>query len=196
MKNLRLYLFPCFALLLFLCLNIESARADLINPITVSNKPLVFEATVDMTVLTPAAIVLGGPDPDGDSGNWSAVIMQVAVDGDGVSDDILFELFHNIAPHPGLSETAPKLVFSSEGGAGFIFHNVVPGAFFPGLSGANPHGIEHEDTFRLTYAPLVPGVSSRLTVQMNHVPEPSTFTLLGIGSLGLLGYLWRWRKRA
>jgi len=202
MKNLRLYILPCFAVLLFLCLNSENAWADLINPTIIDNKPLVFEATVDMTLLTADAIVLGGPDFGGEGGNWSAVIMQVALaaDGDGVNNDILFELFHDIAPHPELGETAPKLVFSSEGGAGFIFHNVVPGTFLPGLFGATPHGLVDQDTFSLTYLPLVQGVSSRLTVKMNHapqtVPEPCTFTLLGIGSLGLLGHVWRWRKRA
>jgi hypothetical protein len=141
-----------------------NAYGDLINAAIGANKPLLFDATVDMTALTAAAVVLGGPDPMYDSGNWSAIVKQIAADGDGVFDDVVFEFYHNIAPHPGLRELAPNLVFSGPA----FFHNVVPGIGFPGLLGMEHHGVLHQDTFHITYTPLVAGVSSRLQIRMEH----------------------------
>jgi hypothetical protein len=40
------------------------------------------------------------------------------------------------------------------------------------------------------------GLSTELTVPPSTSPEPSTLTLLSLGTLGLLGYYWRWRKHA
>jgi threonine dehydrogenase-like Zn-dependent dehydrogenase len=38
--------------------------------------------------------------------------------------------------------------------------------------------------------------ATKFTATINTVPEPSTFVLLGMGAVGLLGFAWRRRKRA
>ncbi len=192
MKMLLSKMATCLGGLLFLGLSSEHVRADLINPLIIDNKPLRFEANVENIGLTASAIVLGGTDLQGFSGNWSAVIQQSTFDAAGVNNDIQFELFHNIAPDPALLEQAPNLVLKSPPG----LFNVVPGALFPGLVGSADHGRVHEDAFHITYAPLAAGVSSLLTIQMVHTPEPSTLFLLASGLAGLAGFASRsiWKR--
>ena len=57
-------------------------------------------------------------------------------------------------------------------------------------------------TLQSTKAPTIPARSwatARLADKhaflLTPVPEPSTFVLLAAGTIGLLGYAWRWRKQ-
>jgi hypothetical protein len=57
------------------------------------------------------------------------------------------------------------------------------GIYFLGVPGG---GMREDDFF----------VRSDVTeIGPEPIPEPSTLTLLGLGALGLTGYVWRWRKQ-
>jgi hypothetical protein len=177
---IRKYLPVTLGLSLFLWCSAEPARADLINSVLLDNKPLLFRATVDDTLLSPVAIVIGGADPDGFAGNWSVEVVQQTIDGMGENDDIAIRGFHNIPPHPGLGEAPVNL-----GPVLFLF-NVVPGGPAIGpIADSAPHGRSHADSYEIIYGPVMAGVSQLLIEARHPIPQPSGFLLLAFGLAGL-----------
>jgi hypothetical protein len=126
----------------------DDVYALVTNPVVLQNTPLNFEGTVVNAGLNPSSLVLGGPDPNGFSGNWSVEVIQGTFAGMGQNNDIKFNVFHNIAPHPELGERALNL---STNTLVDIVPGISTGAF---ITAPTPHGLVHFDIFRVDYKPI------------------------------------------
>jgi PEP-CTERM motif-containing protein len=174
----------CLGAVLSPTLEVGTAQADLINPLTIFNTLDHFEAIVFNTTVAdvmPVGIVLGGM-----GGAWSASVDQNTFDGGVAFNDIRVRVFHNIGPHPGEGLNLA---------ADFTFLNVVPGGPIHTFTGTMIHPpLGHLDNVIGTYLPAVGG--SQLSVGADHVvPEPSTLLLLGSSLAGLGGFAWRRQRR-
>ncbi|MEE9297368.1 MAG: hypothetical protein V3W34_20715 [Phycisphaerae bacterium] len=139
------------------------AEADLINPAAADNA-LVFVGRVDDTAL--GAAVVGGVSP---AGNWFVVAAQLTIDGVGANNDIAVWGQHLVAPHAGEPAPNPNIVIGA-------FLNVVPGAAGALLfrNSVEHPGVPQFNNLRITYAQLVAGVSSRLTIDIEHSEDQGT----------------------
>ena len=190
-RNSYLNIALCLGAVLFPTLEIGTAQADLINPLTIFNTPDHFEAIVFNTTVAdvvPTGIVLGGIGmaSPGEAPTWSTSVDQNSFDGGAAFNDIRVRVFHNIGPHPGEGLNLA---------ADFTFFNVVPGGPIHTFTGTATHPpVGHLDNVIGTYLPAVGG--SQLSVGADHVvPEPSTLLLLGSSLLGLGGFAWRRQRR-
>ena len=199
------------SVLLAQAFDVETSSAALINGTIVHNKPVRFEATLIHQGLLPdpATLVLGGPDPDGFSGNWSVVITQdTSLLGGAADGDFLFEVFHNVAPHPELGERGLNLtdMFLFAVLPGNAATDVALGEFplgpaavkFPGpnsmpvLPARSVHGAAHFDIIDVSYQSIAFN-TSMITVTAVHesVPGPSSFILFVAGLAALAAAAWK-----
>jgi hypothetical protein len=79
------------------------------------------------------------------------------------------------------------------------FFNAASTTSVPGVTlggGVSALGVGQFPTSEVRPVGPIFGPSFEVASAVSGVPEPSTLTLLGLGSLGLLGYGWRRRKQA
>jgi hypothetical protein len=151
-------------------------------------------------------VAVGGvPTFGGGLVNWRVVGAEFPVIGGfGLSIDTRHEIFGGgmFAPHATDRNPNPNQIQTITGGP------LVPGvtAFPLRVLGPalHPGPPNHFNWMQLLYMPTAVG-TSRLSIQLDHteteeppafIPEPSTLTLVGLGTLGLVRYGWRRRKTA
>lgn len=173
---------------------VNSAHGELEKPIILLDTPLMWVGVIDQINLIGDFSV-----PFKQSTNWAVTVREFEGNGDDIKNDLDVNAIHRVAPHAG--EIAPNRPFPW-----FLF-DVVPGGpvVGPGQTIPDPefggkleignmnsrsHGmLNHIDKVTLRYDPITQG-TSRLTIRLEHLPEPSTVVILLLG-LTCLGFVRR-----
>jgi hypothetical protein len=144
--------------------------------------------TVTTDTLTELAIQWNwSPEaPDTNTPNlvyWSATL-DISVLGDQLYADCTVR--HITDPHPEMGE--------DHGGDQTVLSIGFNTTDF-GLVGEDSRQVSHDpnhfDTYRLVFDRSMASEMTHIDLTGHHVPEPSTFALLGMGAVGLLAYAWR-----
>jgi hypothetical protein len=149
-----------------------------------SNAPVTFST---LTLQAKEAAFHPGPD-----GQYSVYRFTTPSSG-------LYDLTAIFTTRDTVGPRAPDDIYVLDNGTQ-IFASFLPTSYGSSVSYAMTLSLKSGETVDFVVGDLngtnygfnTTGLDATLTA----VPEPASCTLLGLGSLGLLGYGWRWRKHA